>query len=114
MVGLAVVPRVVVNVPPEYPRYLPTAYYKIHYNDLRQHWQEWDYNREWHNHDWFKAEMKPDVKAERQALINQERARHRNAIEREHQMAQQMFRQQEQLHVRTEHEHQEAMRRAQQ
>ena len=114
MVDLAVVPRVVVNVPPEYPRYLPTAYYKIHYNDLRQHWPEWDYNHEWHNHDWFKAEMKPAVQAERQALINQERARHRNEMERERQMSQQISRQQEQLHVRTEREHQEAMRQAQQ
>jgi len=114
MVDLAVVPHVVVNVPPEYPRYLPAAYYKIHYNDLRQHWPEWDYNHEWHNHDWFKAEMKPAVQAERQALINQERARHRNEMERERQMAQQISRQQEQLHARTEREHQEAMRQSQQ
>jgi hypothetical protein len=114
MVALTVVPRVVLNVPPESPRFLPPSYYRIHYDDLRQHWQEWDHNHEWHNHDWFKAEMRPDVRAERQALINQERERHSFEMERRRQMARQQSREQEQLHAKIEREHQGAMRREQQ
>jgi hypothetical protein len=108
MVAPTIVPRVVVNVPPEYPRYLPSAYYRIHYADLHQHWQAWDHNHEWHNRDWFKAAMRPDVIAQRQALINQEREQHRVKIERQRQEAKQQYQQQEQQ----ERERQEARQRS--
>ncbi|MFI4962890.1 MAG: hypothetical protein ACHP6H_03435, partial [Legionellales bacterium] len=106
MVAPTVVPRVVVNVPPEYPRYLPPTYYRIHYNDLHQHWQEWDRNHEWHNRDWYKAEMKPAVIGQRQALIIQEREQHRVKMERMHQEAKQQFQQQEQHRIEMERDRQ--------
>jgi len=77
IVSPVVVPRVVVNVPPEYPRYLPPNYHRINPNDLNQHWQEWNRNHEWHKYDWFRNERKPQVREERNALIQQEREEHR-------------------------------------
>jgi len=126
MVAPAAVPRVVVNVPPEYPRYLPPAYHRIHYNDLYKHWREWDSNHEWHNRDWYKTEMKPEVIGQRQALINQEREQHRQALinqeqkqrriemDRKRQEAKQQYQQQEQQRIKIKREHQEAKRRSQQ
>ncbi|HYA86726.1 MAG TPA: hypothetical protein VEI57_06660 [Nitrospirota bacterium] len=114
MVTPTMVPREVANVPPEYPHYLPPDYYRIHYNDLHQHWQEWDHNHEWHNRDWYKTEMKPDVIAHRQALVNQEREQHRIAIERKHQEAKQQLQQQEQQRIHIEREHQGVTRLTQQ
>ena len=114
MVDPVVVPRVVVNVPPEYPRYLPPTYNRIHYNDLHQHWQAWDRTNEWHTHDWFKNEMKPEVVQERQALIQQEREEHRIKRERIHQAKEQNVRQQQEQHrLKTEQKRQEAKQQAQ-
>ncbi len=108
IISPVVVPRVVVNVPPEYPRYLPPAYYRIHYGDFHQHWQAWDRDREWHKRDWFKAEMRPDVGMQRQALINQEREQHRAKVERQRQEAQQQLQQQERQRIKADRERREA------
>jgi hypothetical protein len=114
MVDPVAVPRAVVNVPPEYPRYLPPTYKRIHYDDLHQHWQSWDRTNEWHKHDWFKNEMKPEVVQERQALIQQEREEHRIKRERIRQTKEQNMRQQqEQRRLKTEHKRQEAKQQAQ-
>ena len=108
IVAPSAVPRVVLNVPPEYPHYLPPAYYRIHYNDFHQHWQAWYLNHEWLNRDWFKTERRPDVIAQRNALINQEREQHRVKRERLRQVEkQQQFNKQEQRRVNMGHERQE-------
>ena len=69
----AEVPRAVMNVPPEYPRYLPRGYERIHQNDLRMKWAEWNRTREWNKHEWFRNELRHDVAKERLALIQKER-----------------------------------------
>jgi hypothetical protein len=71
--SLAAVPQAVMNVPPEYPRYLPHGYERIHYNDLQMKWHDWARNREWNRHEWFKNELRRDVAQERLAQIKRER-----------------------------------------
>lgn len=82
MVATVAVPQAVANVPPEYPHYLPPTYNRIHANDLHQHWQEWDRDKEWHKYDWYKNELKPGVAHERLELIQHEREEHRVKRER--------------------------------
>ncbi len=72
-IGPKMIPPAIVRVPPEYPRFLPRDYHRISHNDLRGHWQEWDRNRHWHQHAWYKNESKPEVKRERIRLIKKER-----------------------------------------
>jgi hypothetical protein len=78
----AAVPQAVMNVPPEYARYLPHGYERIHYNDLQMRWHEWARNREWNGHEWFKNELRHDVAQERLAMIKKERDERR--VSREH------------------------------
>jgi hypothetical protein len=108
MVNPDMVPRSVVNVPPEYPRYLPSTYTRIHSNDLHQHWQDWDRTKEWNKHDWFINEMKPEVIQERQALIRQEQAEHRIKRERKRQTREYVVQQREHHRLQMEHIRQEA------
>jgi len=110
MVASVAVPQVVANVSPEYPRYLPPTYNRIHANDLNQHWQEWDRTKEWDKHDWFRNELKPDVVQQRQALIQHEREEHRIKRER---IRQALDRQQQEQH-RLEMEHKRQVAKQQQ
>jgi hypothetical protein len=64
-VQLAVVPPVIIAVPPTYPLYVPAGYYRIHYADLVVHWKEWERSRNWDRQPWFRAEVRA-----RQARIN--------------------------------------------
>ena len=106
MVAAVAVPRVVANLPPEYPHYLPPTYNRIHANDLHQHWQEWDRTKEWDRYDWFRNELRPDVVQQRQTLIRSEREEHRIKRERiRHALVQQ---QQEQHRFEMEHKRQVA------
>jgi hypothetical protein len=52
------VPRVIVNVPPDYFRHMPPGYHRIHYGDLHRNWRTWDKSRYWHRYDWYKRELK--------------------------------------------------------
>ena len=101
MVAAVAVPRVVANLPPEYPHYLPPTYNRIHANDLHQHWQEWDRTKEWDRYDWFRNELRPDVVQQRQTLIQREREEHRIKRER---IRQALVQQQQEQH-RLEMEH---------
>jgi hypothetical protein len=74
MVATAI-PRVIMNVPPEYVYFLPPTYYRIHYNEFYRHWREWERSRYWHRYDWYRHEMTANVVRER--LLNIERARER-------------------------------------
>jgi hypothetical protein len=68
------VPQVIVRVPPEYPRFLPHDYHRIHYNDFHGHWQAWDRDRHWRRYDWYKHESRADIRQERLSHIKKERA----------------------------------------
>jgi len=76
------VPQAVMNVPPEYARYLPHAYERIHYSDLQMKWHEWARNHEWNRHEWFQNELRHDVVQERLAMIKKERGERQ--LSREH------------------------------
>lgn len=52
------VPRVIVNVPPDYHLHLPPGYHRIHYDDVHRHWRSWDKKRHWHKYDWYKQEFR--------------------------------------------------------
>jgi len=52
------VPRVIVNVPPDYYRYLPRGYHRIHYGDFRRDWRKWGHQKHWNRYDWYKQEMR--------------------------------------------------------
>jgi hypothetical protein len=67
------VPQIIVSVPPEYPRYLPYNYQRIHYNDFRRNWKSWDHDRYWKKQDWFKRESRADVRRDRYSHIRAER-----------------------------------------
>ena len=71
----AIVPRVIVGVPPEYVHYLPPRYHRIHYRDLHSHWQEWDRSRHWHKYNWYRHELRHDVRQDRFRRIETERKR---------------------------------------
>ncbi len=68
----SVVPAVVVDVPPEYPRYLPHDYHRIHYADFDRHWRGWERERHWHGYGWYKNESRADVRRERDHRIERE------------------------------------------
>ncbi len=68
----SVVPAVVVDVPPEYPRYLPHDYHRIHYADFDRHWRGWERERHWHGYGWYKKESRADVRREREHRIERE------------------------------------------
>ena len=50
------VPRVILDVPPDYYRNLPPGYYRIRYGDFNRHWREWEQVRHWNTYDWYKNE----------------------------------------------------------
>jgi hypothetical protein len=75
-IGVSLVPQVIVDIPPEYPLYLPPRYHRIHYYDLHRHWRQWDRNRHWNRYDWFRHELRNDVRRDRFRRIETERRRH--------------------------------------
>ncbi len=54
----SIVPRVIVDVPPDYFHYMPRGYHRIHYRDLHRNWRTWDNNRHWNRYDWYKHELR--------------------------------------------------------
>ena len=52
------IPRVIIDVPPDYYRRLPRGYQRIHYGDLHRDWRRWDSGRHWNRYDWYKNERR--------------------------------------------------------
>jgi hypothetical protein len=67
------IPRVIIDVPPEYIYSLPPQYHRIHYNEFHRSWRDWDRNRAWHRQDWFRHEMRADIVRDRHRYIERER-----------------------------------------
>jgi hypothetical protein len=82
-VSSATVPPVIVDVPPEYPFYIPRDYYRIHCHDVFVRWREWENIRHWNHYDWYKHELSEDVRLERLRDIDKERAMRKNENEKE-------------------------------
>jgi hypothetical protein len=74
-IAVGVVPEVILGVPPEYPMVLPPDYYRIRYGEFRQHWREWDRGHYWQRQEWFRREMRSDIRRERLNHIERERER---------------------------------------
>jgi hypothetical protein len=71
LIDIGLVPGVVIEIPPEYPRFLPSGYHRVHYGDLHRHWNDWDRGRHWHGQDWYRREMRPEIRRERFSRIEQ-------------------------------------------
>ena len=67
------VPQVIYILPPEYIHYVPSGYYRIHYNDFYGNWQTWDQRRHWDNYDWYQRERSDDIRRERYSRIERDR-----------------------------------------
>lgn len=65
-VATSLVPVVVVDVPPDYVRYLPRGYYRIHYRDFHSHWRTWDRDRHWNRYNWYKQEVREGERRHRE------------------------------------------------
>jgi hypothetical protein len=57
-VQIGIVPGVVIGLAPDYALYLPAGYYHIPFGHFHSHWRAWGHNHHWHNHGWFKNQMK--------------------------------------------------------
>lgn len=57
-VATSLVPVLVVDVPPDYIRYLPRGYHRIHYRDFHSHWRAWQGDRHWNRYDWYRQEVR--------------------------------------------------------
>jgi len=73
----AAVPMVIVNVPPEFVYSIPPEYHHIHYDEFHRGWRDWDRDRHWHQYDWYKHEVREDIRRERLHRINEVRERWR-------------------------------------
>jgi hypothetical protein len=71
----SIVPMVILNVSPEYPRYLPHNYHRIHYNEFHDNWRTWDHDRHWQRQSWYQNESKKEVQNERHSQLERERMR---------------------------------------
>jgi len=69
----SMVPQVIFVIPPEYIHYVPSGYYRIHYNDFFGNWRTWDQRRHWDRYDWYKHERRDDIRRERYNRIDRDR-----------------------------------------
>jgi len=53
-VGVSLVPRAVVAIPPDYILGMPPGYHRIHYADFHRHWRDWGRNHYWNSHGWYR------------------------------------------------------------
>jgi hypothetical protein len=88
----SMVPQVIFVIPPEYIHYVPSGYYRIHYNDFYSNWQTWDHKRHWDRYDWYKHERRDDIRRERYNRID--RDRQQRGVQTLHQQQQGQGRQQ--------------------
>jgi hypothetical protein len=65
----SIVPQCIIAIPPEYIYYVPSGYYRIHYHDLHRNWRTWDEGHHWNRYDWYKHEMRDDIRRERYSQI---------------------------------------------
>ena len=70
---LPMVPQCIIAIPPEYIYYVPSGYYHIHYHDLHRNWRTWDEDHHWNRYDWYKHEMRDDIRRERYSHIDRDR-----------------------------------------
>ncbi len=74
-IGVSIVPPVILGIPVEYPLYLPKKYHRVHYVEYQSHWKDWERDRHWNQSQWYKHEMREDVRRDRMNHIEQYRAK---------------------------------------
>jgi len=79
----ALVPRYIMDVPPEYVYHLPRGYHRVHYNDLHRNWRTWEQGRHWNRYGWFKNELRDDIRRDRYDRIRRDRDRTREGRDRD-------------------------------
>jgi len=53
-IGISLVPRSVVVIPPDYILGMPPGYHRIHYRDFDRHWRDWGRTHYWNSHGWYR------------------------------------------------------------
>lgn len=74
----SLVPRYVLDVPPEYVYHLPRGYHRVRYNDLHRNWRAWEHGHHWNRYDWFRHELRDDIRRDRYDRIRSDRDRNRD------------------------------------
>jgi hypothetical protein len=75
-IGIGIIPPIILSVPLEYSLFLPLGYHRIHYGDYYGHWREWERGRYWHHQNWYRNEMRGDVRRDRMHHIEHYRQQH--------------------------------------
>ncbi len=73
-IGVAFVPPVIVSVPAEYALYLPPTYHRIHWYDYHRNWRYWARDRYWQRQNWYRNEMRAEIRRDRMRHIENHRA----------------------------------------
>ncbi len=77
-VGISILPPIILSIPLEYALFLPSGYHRIHYSDYHTHWREWENDRYWSHKNWYKEEMRADIRRDRMRHIESYRTKGRN------------------------------------
>lgn len=64
-VRYSTVPQVVVILPPTYVREFPSDYRRLSYREYHNNWKKWDEQHYWHKQDWYRHELRDDVRRDR-------------------------------------------------
>ncbi len=76
VIGIGIIPPIILSVPLEYSLFLPPGYHRIHYGEYYSHWREWERDRYWHHQNWYRNEMRGDVRRDRMHHIEHYRQQH--------------------------------------
>ncbi len=57
-IRLSLVPRFIIDIPPDYYRYAPSGYYRVPYRDFHRSWRSWERDKHWNRYDWYRNELR--------------------------------------------------------
>jgi hypothetical protein len=72
-VSLTLIPPVIISIPVGYALVVPSDFERVPWNRYNVHWREWEKRHHWHNHNWYKHELRAEVKRERMHQIKERR-----------------------------------------
>lgn len=75
-IGIALIPPIILSVQLEYSLFLPLGYHRIHYGEYYGHWRGWERDGYWHHQNWYRNEMRGDVRRARMHRIEHYRQQH--------------------------------------
>jgi hypothetical protein len=84
-VRFSAVPQVIVSIPPTYVRQFPSDYRRLSYRDYHSNWKKWDERHYWHSQEWYRHELRDDVRRERtRQAVEAQRQNERNRKVQQH------------------------------